>query len=55
MREEFWHAPWVCIGSHLPSADDRSLTGFRVAVDDLYYLTNDGRFAQRAGVGLHAR
>jgi len=44
MREEFWHSPWVCIGSHLLSADDRSLTGFRVAVDDLYYLTNDGRF-----------
>lgn len=44
MREEFWHSPWVCIGSHLASADDRSLTGFRVAVDDLYYLTDDGRF-----------
>ena len=44
MREEFWHSPWVCIGSHLPSADDASLTGFRVAVDDLYYLTDDGRF-----------
>lgn len=44
MREEFWHSPWVCIGSHLASADDRSLTSFRVAVDDLYYLTDDGRF-----------
>ncbi len=44
MREEFWHSPWVCVGSHLASADDRSLTGIRVAVDDLYYLTDDGRF-----------
>ena len=44
MREEFWHSPWVCIGSHLVSADEPCLTGFRVAVDDLYYLTNDGRF-----------
>ncbi|QCX26725.1 hypothetical protein FC770_15965 [Nocardioides jishulii] len=43
-QEEFWHSPWVCIGAHLLSADERSLTGVRIAVDDLYYLTGDGRF-----------
>ncbi|WP_299039807.1 HEPN domain-containing protein [uncultured Pseudokineococcus sp.] len=44
-QEEFWHSPWLCIGSHMLSADDRSLQNLQVAVDNLYYLTGDGRFS----------
>jgi hypothetical protein len=42
--EEFWHAPWVCVGAHVASADAQVLRNFRVSLDDLYYLTGDGRF-----------
>ena len=44
VQEEFWHAGWACIGAHVPSADARALCGFTVALDDLYYLTGEGRF-----------
>jgi hypothetical protein len=44
VQEEFWHTSWACIGAHVPSADTRVLRGFEVALDDLYYLTGDGRF-----------
>lgn len=42
--EEFWHASWVCVGAHVASADTQVLRNFRVALDNLYYLTDDGRF-----------
>lgn len=42
--EEFWHSSWVCVGAHLPSADAAALRSFSIALDDLYYLTEDGRF-----------
>lgn len=44
IQEEFWHAGWVCVGAHVSGADEPVLRGLRVALDDLYYLTNDGRF-----------
>lgn len=43
VREEFWHAPWLCVGAHITSADAQVLTDYKVALDDLYYLTLDGR------------
>ncbi|GAA2083944.1 hypothetical protein GCM10009821_26450 [Aeromicrobium halocynthiae] len=45
LREEYWCSSWVCVGAHISSADQQSLSNFRVVVDDLYYLTNDSRFA----------
>lgn len=44
VKEEFWHASWLCVGAHVASADARVLRNFSVALDDLYYLTLDGRF-----------
>jgi len=43
-REEFWHGPWACIGAHIPSVDAAELHDPVVALDNLYYLTDDGRF-----------
>lgn len=45
VREEFWHASWLCVGAHVASADAQILRGCKVALDDLYYLTHDGRFS----------
>lgn len=42
--EQFWRAPWLCVGAHLPSAEAPSLRSLKAALDDLYYLTGDGRF-----------
>src|SRR5690606_37845166 len=44
IQEEFWHSSWVCVGAHVASADCREFRSFRVALDNLYYLTSDGRF-----------
>lgn len=44
VQEESWHAEWVCIGSHIPAVNARVMCGFTIALDDLYYLTGDGRF-----------
>lgn len=44
IQEEFWHSSWVCIGAHVASADCRVFNSFRVALDNLYYLTSDARF-----------
>lgn len=44
VREEFWHASWLCVGAHVASADAQVLRHCSVALDDLYYLTLDGRF-----------
>ena len=43
-QEEFWHGPWACIGAHIPSVDAAELHDPVVAMDNLYYLTDDGRF-----------
>lgn len=43
VREEFWHAPWLCMGAHVTSADVQVFRNYQVALDDLYYLTQDGR------------
>lgn len=43
-REEFWHGPWACIGAHIPSVETVALHDPVVALDNLYYLTDDGRF-----------
>ena len=43
-REEFWHGPWACIGAYIPSVDAAELHDPVVALDNLYYLTEDGRF-----------
>lgn len=44
-REEFWHGPWACIGAHIPSPDAVALHDPVVALDNLYYLTDDGRLS----------
>lgn len=44
VQEEFWYTSWACMGAHVISADSPVLMGFRIALDDLYYLTSDGRF-----------
>ncbi|PSK82257.1 hypothetical protein CLV63_14327 [Murinocardiopsis flavida] len=44
MTEEFWRASWVCLGAHLSTANERVLRSLTVALDSLYYLTDDGRF-----------
>ena len=44
VQEEFWHSSWLCVGAHVDSADAPALHGFKVALDNLYYLTDDGRF-----------
>ncbi len=43
-REEFWHSSWVCVGAHVLSAEVAELHDPVVALDNLYYMTADGRF-----------
>ena len=42
--EQFWHSPWLCVGAHIPSADTPTVRSLTVGLDNLYYLTADGRF-----------
>lgn len=44
VREEFWHSSWVCVGAHIVSTDEPALVKATVTIDELYYLTDDGRF-----------
>lgn len=44
VREEFWEATWVCVGAHVPSPEEPSFVKAILVVDELYYLTDDGRF-----------
>lgn len=44
VREEFWHSSWICVGAHIASSQEPALNKATVAIDDLYYLTEDGRF-----------
>lgn len=43
-REEFWHSAWACIGAHILSSETAELHDPVVALDNLYYMTTDGRF-----------
>lgn len=43
-REEFWHSAWACIGAQVVSAEAVELHDPVVALDNLYYMTADGRF-----------
>lgn len=42
--EEFWHSSQVMVGAHLHSLDSPNFRSITVSLDDLYYLTTDGRF-----------
>lgn len=44
VREEFWHSSWLCVGAHILSPDDPALVKATFTIDELYYLTDDGRF-----------
>lgn len=44
VREEFWHSSWICVGQHIANAQEPAVTSAAVAIDELYYLTDDGRF-----------
>jgi len=43
VREEFWRSSWICIGAHIPSAQESTITRAAITIDELYYLTDDGR------------
>ncbi|WP_280432861.1 HEPN domain-containing protein [Nocardia brasiliensis] len=44
VREEFWDSTWVCVGAHVPSPQQSRFSSATLALDELYYLTEDGRF-----------
>jgi hypothetical protein len=44
IHDEFWHSPWICVGAHIPSPQEPAFTRTAVTIDELYYLTDDGRF-----------
>lgn len=43
--EQFWHAPWLCVGAHLPAADESTFRQVAIKLDYLYDLTLDGRLS----------
>lgn len=43
-HEEFWHSSWMCTGAHISSPLDAVVKRAVMTVDELYYLTDDGRF-----------
>jgi hypothetical protein len=43
-HEELWHSSWICTGAHLSSPLETVVRRAVVTVDELYYLTVDGRF-----------
>ena len=43
-REELWHSSWMCTGAHILSPLETVVKRAVVTVDELYYLTDDGRF-----------
>lgn len=44
VREEFWESAWVCVGAHVPSPRQAEFSSATLVLDELYYLTEDGRF-----------
>ena len=49
VREESWHSSWICFGAHIVSPHEPLLVEATVIIDELYYLTDDGRFCVRSG------
>ena len=45
VREEFWSSSWVCVGAHIQDPQESAFSSAVIVPDDLYYLTDDGRFA----------
>lgn len=43
--EQFWHAPWLCVGAHLPAANESPFRQVALKLDYLYDLTLDGRLS----------
>lgn len=43
VQDEYWHSSLVCIGAHITSPQEPLITRLSIALDDLYYLTDDGR------------
>jgi hypothetical protein len=41
--EQFWNASWVIVGDHLPDAASTHFSAVTADIDNLYYLTMDGR------------
>ncbi|MEU5759850.1 HEPN domain-containing protein [Nocardia sp. NPDC047648] len=44
VHEESWESTWVCVGAHVPSPQQDQFSSAALVLDDLYYLTDDGRF-----------
>jgi hypothetical protein len=44
VHEEMWHSSWMCVGAHIPSPLEPIVQRAVVAIDELCYLTDDGRF-----------
>lgn len=44
IREEFWHSSWICVGDHIANPQEPAVSSAAVTADQLYYLTDDGRF-----------
>ncbi|MCH8566468.1 hypothetical protein LTH96_12155 [Nesterenkonia sp. LB17] len=43
--EQFWRSSWLCVGAQLPSPEEPVFQSVTVVLDDLSYLTGDGRFS----------
>ncbi|MCX2933436.1 hypothetical protein ORI20_24495 [Mycobacterium sp. CVI_P3] len=52
IREEIWHSSWMCIGAHIVSPQEPGFTRATIAIDELYYLTDDGRFCAPQGAQI---
>lgn len=44
VHEEFWSSSWICVGAHVGTPQDAAFSTAVLALDGLYYLTDDGRF-----------
>jgi hypothetical protein len=43
IHDEYWHSSLVCVGAHIASPHEPLITRLSIALDDLYYLADDGR------------
>ncbi|MEE3065440.1 MAG: HEPN domain-containing protein [Actinomycetota bacterium] len=43
VQTEYWHSSLVCVGAHIASPQEPLITRLSITLDDLYYLTDDGR------------
>lgn len=46
VQQENWSSMWLAVGDHIDSPDDTIFTEVSLDLDDLYYLTQDGRTGQ---------